>query len=233
MSREELAVFGYIRSNMITDKSPNELLNFVSLWFSLTDSWDIDHTDRHIAVDNAYIIDKSNNVDKKRAIERKIQWDTGLYHVFGTDVISRGQTKTWQIQITKKDEDRRKPYVLMGIMEEKLKLEKHKRIEGFVQNNGYCMYTASGRKYHKRISGLPFDYGQKHDFKVGDIISVELDMTRKMNVSDNNCGVLKFIINHKYEEEKNHIAFDDIDINKQWILSVGLYFKDAVCLLKS
>ena len=39
---------------------------------------------------------------------------------------------------------------------------------------------------------------------------------------------MKFIINGKYENEENHIAFNDIDINKQWIISVGLYFQDAV-----
>ena len=210
----------------------------VSLWFSLTDSWDIQNTDSHIRVDNSYMInDETGNIDEKRIIERKVQWDTGLYHAFGTDIITRGQTKTWNIKIIKKDPARRKPYVLIGIMEHQTKLDAlNRRIEGFVQNNGYCLYTASGRKYHDRISGQQFKYGQQFNFKVGDIISMELDLTRKMNVDndDNNkCGILKFIINGKYENEENHIAFNDIDINKQWIISVGLYFQDAVCLLSS
>jgi len=234
-------VYGYVREN-ITGKSkgksgsPNELLNMVSLWFSLTDSWDVENTDSHIRVDNSYMInDETGNIDEKRIIERKVQWDTGLYHAFGTDIISRGQTKTWNLKIIKKDAARRKPYVLIGIMEHQTKLDAlNRRIEGFVQNNGYCLYTASGKKYHNRISGQEFKYGQQFQYKVGDTISMELDLTRKMNNNNHKCGILKFIMNGQYEkEEEDHIAFNDIDINKQWIISVGLYFQDAVCLLSS
>ena len=225
--------FGYVRENIYNNIQPNELLNMVSLWFSLTDKWDIDYTDNHINIDNTYCIDdKTGNIDNKRIIERKVQWNCGLYHAFGLDVITRNMTKTWNIKIVKKDENRRKPYILIGIMEYRTKLNsKHQRIEGFVQNKGYCIYTASGRKYHDKISGQPFKYGQSFQFKVGDTISMTLDLKRKMN-NDQNCGQLKFVINNQYEkEEQDHVAFDSIDINKQWIFSVGLYFKDAVCLL--
>ena len=59
-----------------------------------------------------------------------------------------------------------------------------------------------------------------------------LDLTRKRGAQGNKCGTLTFVINDRYEEEAQHVAFDRIDIDKQWVFSVGLYFKDAVCLLK-
>jgi len=112
-----------------------------------------------------------------------------------------------------------------------------------VQHKGYCMYTASGRRYHDTISGYRYDYGQKNgNFKVGDVISMQLDLTRKMNVSArgvnaidaHRCGTLKFVINGQEEgDESVHVAFDDIDIDQQWVFSIGLYFQDAVRLLKS
>eukprot|EP00485_Elphidium_margaritaceum_P000990 CAMPEP_0202694620 /NCGR_PEP_ID=MMETSP1385-20130828/8436_1 /ASSEMBLY_ACC=CAM_ASM_000861 /TAXON_ID=933848 /ORGANISM="Elphidium margaritaceum" /LENGTH=178 /DNA_ID=CAMNT_0049350499 /DNA_START=125 /DNA_END=658 /DNA_ORIENTATION=- len=177
----------------------------LSLWLSLTDSWDAALTDPHIIV--------ATNLQ----VERSIEWDTGLYHAFGTDCVTRGHCKTWHVQITRQDAKLRQPYVQVGIMPQQTKFNsKIRRIEGFCQNDGYCLYTASGKKYHDGITGESFPYGERHAFKVGDVISMQLELTQKANQTKN-CGVLKFIINGQYEaDEMMHIAFDTIDINQRW-----------------
>jgi len=77
------------------------------------------------------------------------------------------------------------------------------------------MYTFGGALYHAIIGGK--NYQNKH-FRSGDIINMKLDLSQGEN------GILFFGENESYDSFG--VAFDHIDVNRNYRLAVSCYLKE-------
>ena len=197
---QELCVYGYIRENCIKLEMPEVLYKIFATFYVIPmDRWNNVFTEK-------MIIDEEQNA----ASLNEGSW----HHAFGTDIVKKGMLNTWKFKVTGKPisvHSDQTLAILIGIMEyNKISsdLPPHFINE---QHGGYGFYTYladikhngwAGKKYGKRCID-------------GGIIKMTLDMTQKIK----KAAILSYEINGT----DYGIAWDDIDINKEYCMTVEMY----------
>ena len=217
--KKELLVSGYVRENYRMNV-PEDIIRECLKILSLSDAW---NTDSEIDAGKV-IVSEDNSVRAKKGNHGK------HLIVFGTDTITRGNRKRWMLSGRDTDIDKMY-YSLIGVFD-KSKLETSFKaitsanISEFaysMQGNGSVWHGSNDEK-------MPFDqlkselYGEQRDkakWKTNGTIAMELDLTA-------DAGTLRFIIN----DFDFGVAFDDIDVDKPWVLVLELYGTECVHLLQ-
>ena len=205
----ELCVCGYIRSLALEIRLPTELQQLcVKMYMELPDEWNNQQCNIDIKIDS----------ETQTAVSK----GTGSWeNAFGKDIVKRGMLNVWKFEMNRKRDIELKVAIFVGIIESK---NVSRYTNGFClsKKNGGCgLYTWHGHLYgHGKITS---NYGKP--CKAKDILEMTLDMTQK---SKTKMGVLSFKINN----QDYGIAFDDIDIEKEYCLCVSLYdSKDSITIL--
>ena len=198
---QELTVYGWIRQNCTHFQMPIDLQKLcILMYMIIMDSWDAANIDK----DKFEINEETNTVTIKHH-----DWS----HAFGTDIIKKGMCMSWKFKL---DDDPSKSSlaILIGIIPRK-KVSKSLKPH-FIDSKcgGYAFYTHLADIKH---NGWKFDneiksYGQK--CVKGDTVKMILDLTQK----ENKNGSLSYEINDK----QYGIAFDDIDIEKEYCMTVEM-----------
>ena len=206
----KLCVYGWVRENCIDINMPDAIQNlFVLFYVILADRW------------NTEILSGMKIDEERNSVTIK---GLGWLKAFGTDIIKRGMLNTWQFKLGASADIDTRPgayhddtmAVLIGIMEsDKIFVDDG---SSFVMKDsagsrvgGYAFYTYLADVKHDEWFGKA--YGEK--CKPGAVVTMTLDMTQK----EHKNGTLSYIINNT----DYAIAFDDIDIDKEYCLAVEMY----------
>ena len=206
---DEICVYGWIRENCIHFELPMDLQRLCALMYIIT--MDIWNTEIHT---KNLIIDTAHNIAKVR---KGSNWQ----HAYGTYIIKKGMTMLWKFKVDgdrgrhRGGSNKRAMAIFIGIWEiNKITSDiKGSYTKGFynAEHCGYAFYTYQGAIKDKNAYNTD-QYAEKcYD---GDIIKMTLDMTQK----ENENAVLSYEIN----DESYGIACDDIDIEKEYCLTVQI-----------
>eukprot|EP01083_Nonionella_stella_P064138 166906_1 len=155
--------------------------------------------------------------EKSHTIHRYSNINSGWMSVFGTQLVAKGDYKKWRLKIYPRHntiKQRQSPFadLVIGVADARTIRSDNKRYndykgpfwrEPFV---GYGYHGLDGKKFHEKRKGKV--HGQK--FKVGDIITVELDLIQ--------CNELKFYVN---DTPNAHVSFH-VDVKRQYVLALAL-----------
>ena len=226
----ELLVFGFVKE-FVTVAVPNDILLLLVVWLRIKDVIDETNSDKGIYVET---IDGDNPYQK---ISRKnLDWRGKKAYIsaLGTDIIEKGQTQTWKFKILSND-----PSFVIGIIDNNnISLREVIGRFYYKELNGYALSTSSGLKYHGATIGERFEYAQQFKIELNYLITLTLDLSQEENAK----GIVKYIIEPpkkdqrfdvKMDGEHTNIAFDKVDIDKQYRLAVAFWYhkKEEIALL--
>ena len=205
---QELTVYGWIRENCAGIQIPEDLKILLTLMYVVTmDKWD-----RKIFTPGITFNEEENMVT--------IKGEENWWHAFGTDIIKKGMLMSWKFAFKDEmdsddawsDSDNETGLaILIGIMEHN-KISSHLQGHFIEKNNaGYAFYTYSSNIKHNGWSPAK-EYGRI--CKVEDVVTMTFDMRQK----ESENGVLSFEMN----DENYGVAFDCIDIEKEYCLTVEM-----------
>ena len=212
----ELCVYGFIRLYCLTCSIPNDLQRLCLLMYlDVFDRWNTKISDDGLEFDT------NANTVKKTA-------DGGNWkHGFGHLVIIKGDIQTWKIKISNDGQSSETVRnVLFGIIEYN-ETEQYKvgPLKPFCwEDGGAAFYAADGKKVSTHYGTNKFGNGYGKKWGKDDIITMTLDMT---NNNDKEHGILSFKVN----DTDYGIAFDTIDINKQYSMVIALYYQDEIQII--
>ena len=220
--REELLVYGYIKeyhkaNNM--DLPPNDLILLFVSWIALMDSFDKNMIPEDIIFDP--------EIDTKFKREAANDFHSNAYaSVIGTIVVEKGMKQNWTFKVHGK-------YPLIGIIKEQI-IKSKKMIKDFTDeyHNGYGIQTAGDWNF---FHGNVYDYDgglakyveQFQLYPRPVVITMQLDMTQ----TENENGILKYIIHNEIKEDIKHIrtdgeytniAYNNININDKYRLAFAI-----------
>ena len=212
---QELCVYGFIREYCNID-IPDVLKELcLSLYLIVIDQWNKKLSHKTFAIDEA-----------SREIFSTVTG--GRRHAFGSLIIGKGEIMIWSIKITNDNPQRHdnNRAVMFGI-------SNTSEIDNWNEKSGayhFCdtEFNGSGYGYyawtgytHTSLRAERNPYGPSWD--KDDIITMTLDMTGKK------YGVLSYAINGK----DLGVAFDDIDIDGNYRMSVCMHSKDSLQLVEN
>jgi len=174
-------------------------------------------------------------------VERTREWNRECVHSFGSDIWSRGSKTVWKMKMSGHETNAHKTCILIGIVE----ADRVSDITNYSgrdggsfsddQHGGYALLTGNWMTYHgDSDQGQLFRHGNldEIDLSPNDVMSVEIDLTPKYRTGNSSkCGTLRFTLNGETTSFRNDgIAFDDIDIDRNYRLAIGMYLRDRVAL---
>ena len=187
----------YCKHNSI-DLLPSDIIELFVLWLSFCDRFVPDLSD-----DNIEILGAECQQVKVRA---------GGGHYCATavckDIVKKGEKQSWKFQVVDKE-------VILGIMEDKVAVERAGKIRDFSSSKGgYGLFLSDMRKYLDDYNARVFEYAQQFEVKENDIITMELDLTKDK-------GVLTFTFHSKEKPQiTDNIFYDQFEVNKNWRAAV-------------
>ena len=210
MRREKILTFGCVRNDYKSKLFPDELIQMISLWFRLCDKIDTKSKSKSVTVTQTrnyqYISYTSSDVLSLSGT------------VYGTDIIKKGQIKTWEFKLTKVM--KKVPLIMIGIV---LSSKASFNNEYRFFFDGYGLYTRNGYLYSKIEHP---DKNKKYllsKFKETDKLIMKLDLTLKKELGSTKCGTLTYFLNdglHSFYCDDNMIAYNNIDINESYKLGI-------------
>merc|ERR1719245_460259 len=176
----------------------------------ITDMWDIHNPslDAYISFSKSL----SNTVYLKPRDKKNKKWIS----FFGTNIISKGQYKRWNLKLLPiKKSINKTAKVMIGVVDVDTLNEREKgnAIQSefwFTPKFGYSVCGQTGKKYHINEEGCAYT----NKWKVGDTITVELNRTSNRFIMHND---LNFFCNQKVEG----MSFT-VDIDRNYVLAVSL-----------
>ena len=216
--RSNLLCFGFVREyckeNMI-DFLPNDILDLFVVWFSLNDRFDENLSHKKMKID----IKRDDNYGEYQQIQ------SNVFDHFVTAIcqnaIEKGDKQSWTFQIESRS-------TTFGIIDDNVAMRRRGNIQDFSMiGGGYGLYIRNMGKYYGRMYPTypakdTFKYGKQFEMKRGDMITMELDLTKEK-------GILRFTIyaqlkNKTVDEQFNNIYSDEIDVDKKWRAAVAIKF---------
>ena len=203
----ELTVYGYIReaSVLFSINVPQELIQLCFLlYFISTDSWDTESG-------NALKFQFSN--DNKIAIISKLQANNKAYGwrvIYGWINVKKGDIQTWKLKRCC-DGDRNNGAI--GIVTTDTRNICDQFLTNRKRSEAYALAISSGKlngpnaKTHQSERYAP-------KILKDDIITMTFDMTGENG-----------LLSYKYNQEDLGVAFDKIDIEKEYCLGMSLFWK--------
>ena len=218
-SKEELAVWGYIRQYFASINDtlpPDDIVSLFVAWIRFLDSFDQNKIHKDIEFDP----------DNDKKFKRDKYSNDTFASVVGTIIVEKGMKHAWKFRVDAEE-------VLVGIMND-TKIASSKEIGDFSSkfHEGYGLQTGTYYAYHdKGVDGHGFLGGYMKQFQsaLPMIIIMELDMTQTVN----NKGVLKYIVHNERKQdveeirtdgEYTNIAYDNIDIDTKYRLAIGIVY---------
>ena len=174
------------------------------MYFELNDEWNIKDSHQGLKVDANQILTRPQGIDSSWII------------AVGTIVISKGEIKTWKIKMLNLKD------ICFGISDKNpdrdvrdVFLDNRPNSHGFALDNGRLYSSHQNNIFRTR-------YFMK-DILNGSVVSMTLDMTGE-----------KFgIVSYKVDDEDCGVAYNNIPIDKQYIMAVSLgYAEDEIQLLQ-
>ena len=221
--RNELLAYGFCRKYII-DKYDNDYFDVVMIsvatWIGRNDRFCI-NKERDI---NDLEISYSGQYLERISIE-----DRYFYHGFGQEVIGLNNNKEkisrkiWWFKILKIDKNNKNPNIGIGIIDSRFVMR-------LTENDDFL-------KMRNCAFGINLnDKNRKTEWKVGDTITMELDLNGEIVNDDddeqtnslNGCGILKFVRNGCINLLDKKISVNPY-INYRLIIS--MYSQDAIVLL--
>lgn len=216
-SRKELLVYGFIREYFAINDielPPDDLMVLFVCWVILMDSFDKKKCHKAIKF----------GITDTRITFRRTQYSSVNYvTAIGTAKVKKGCKEQWRFQS-------HAAYPIIGIISAEIVASKNNIADhSNRENGGYGLQSTFWDCYHAstvRSRQLKEYASQFKVDKLPFIITMELDMTQIAN--DN--GVLRYFFHERAEDVKKiwtdgkytNIAFDDIDINGEYMLAVGV-----------
>eukprot|EP01084_Bolivina_argentea_P289859 497813_1 len=230
---EEFVVIGYIRNCWKSLNIPSylfpstDLLQYVVIWFSFLDYIDPQTTHQSLKIRDVMKDSGEEYQLLETGLEKhKNQSKIKHFHAFGTDMVQNGERKIWKFRMKPKCNSFFDG--MIGIVEAQYANKDISVDESFVfpPFSGYgvtlpqdvavsCIHEIEPQDDESEDSGAWADLFNNEiplNFTDGAIYAMELDLTGIH-------GVLKY---------NQHIAFDDININKKYKLAIE--FTDTITL---
>ena len=231
MKKERLAS-GFIRELDDDDicSIPIDLIKFISEWINLLDKWDRYNTNlKCLQICNKYLRIDGDSITKEsyNCVQRKTRKDCKWHHSFGTDIICRGERKKWALCLKK---GKGSPYSYMvsmiGIIDDRYV---NKNIKDFTNCDvfGYGLSTANKNVYHQDESHQ-FHHLGEYTFSKLNFVQIELDLA----TNNKKGGILSFSIDG-IDNKCSKIAFNNVDLNRNYRLAVALYHQDEILIVDS
>ena len=143
-----------------------------------------------------------------------------MVSLYGTDIIEKGMKKKWTFQFLKTALDFAVSYI--GIIDNEYiqTADFNKNYSNLTGSNcgGYALATAN-RLLYNNGSQKAYAYMGGHEFEVGTLLTMELDMT----CTSSKHAILAYFINDDETVLEKNIAWNDIDIDRKYRLCVALY----------
>jgi len=217
---------------------PSEpILYLLAEWLTVSDCFDEYSTDLSMI---QYTKPLSHLKEYRRVttVERIKDWNFCCSHSFGYDVVCENGRAVWKFKLSGHGAD--KPCVLIGVVEANQVSQFMSRDQDLTpssdtfssaEHGGYALHTVDWMRYHADDDdGRPFAKDGELEITPNDVLAVELDLTHRFGM-DHRCGRLKFVMNgHTEMFENGGVAFDDIDIRKDYRLAIGMYLKGKVAM---
>ena len=228
-NRNELLVYGFCR-NYLYSMDDDDACDYLDVFMIIIATW-ISHNDR-LCMNKKRDIYNLEISQSGQYLERISIEDGCFYHAFGQEIIGlngRKQNeskKIWWLKILNIDENNECPNIGIGVIDDRFVMRLTERDNFLKMAN--CGYGISLNEKDENIKN-----GNKHEWKIGDTITMELDMNGDMN--DNNdkegfdgCGVLKFIRNGCI-----NLIHEKVYVNKNmnYRLVISMYSQDVIVLL--
>ena len=201
----ELCVYGYIRRYCISCQLPDALIQLCTLMFFVNiDTWNISGEFLPCAF---YDIGKENRL----ATRKKLGWSNWKV-IFGTFIVTKGEIQTWKLLADATSHRK----AVVGVID----LNARGICEGYFPS-AQGSYDAFGLSLESKTpvkTGMNTSY-----FRMVSMERVreadKIEMTLNMTVNDNKkYGTLSFKLN----EEDLGIAYDNLDIEKEYCLAVSV-----------
>lgn len=225
-TRKNLLSIGFVREYCKENNVeflPSDIIELFILWLSLCDRFDKDLSHKSIQ----FTMKSDNNyIDYEQIAVTEFGHKTAIGH----QIIRKGDRQLWTFQLIKNIKD---AHVILGIIDNKTANQRKGIICDFsFKERGYGLYLNNMYKYCGTKARTRFEYGTQFEFKTGDMITMELDLTNQVK-----GGQLRFtfhsIKSAKYIESSSNVCYDNLDINEEWrgAVAIGNPKSDAVCLL--
>ena len=210
----ECLVHGWIRENYEYYKMPTDLIRVcLSMYFCIIDTWNQT---------------KSNLVYQfsKHGMVRVNKPDTLMggnisWNAFGELIVSKGDIMEWRFKIHTNSLRRNKPAIMIGIAEENDSVydsdkcfANHGNLDG-----GRAYNTLTGDLWSANFSGK--EYNISDDIDDDNIVIMTLDMTGNKGLLWYETGTLDLY--DGLDCIYHGVAFDDIDIEKSYIMAVAVW----------
>lgn len=214
--KQNLLSYGFVReycSDNSVELLPSDIIELFVLWLTFCDEFDRDlsHDNIQFATTNDDEYGECQQISVKE-----------YYHATAIckQIIQKGNKESWSFRFKNIATH---THAVLGVISDEIAREKKGEILDFslATNKGYGLYIFDMRKYSEEVSWNPFQYGNQFEFKKGDVITMELDLT-------NDKGQLKFQFHSERIASKSskplpsNICFDDIDVNKKWRAAVAI-----------
>ena len=185
------------------------------MYFEVTDAWNIKISDETI------LIDTKNNIAYNAGATTYSFW----LDVVGTMIAKKGSMINkfiWKLKLLKNKQHS----LFFGIIDRNTYYQ-HKGYLFVFRDNGYGICTTNGKIYSKTALRTKNGYKYLHTkCKCNDVIEMRLDMDMRHDQHPK-YATLSYLINDK----DYGIAFDKININKEYLMIVALYNGDQVQLV--
>ena len=205
--KQELCVKGYVRENCADLQIPEVLLKLFALFYIVKmDKWNTEIVSYGIFIDE----------DRNMIETKNVGWSR---NAFGSYIIKKGMINTWNLRLRSTANQQiygnQTVANLIGIMErDKIKSSGVKGHFINPENGGYAYCTfLSDIKHDGWNSKWCKRYGEKCYYDAA--VSMTLDMTQEKKES----GLLSYVINGT----DYGVAFDQIDIDKEYCLTVEIH----------
>ena len=224
-TRKSLLTFGFVRdyckqSNV--DPLPNDIIHLFVLWLSFCDQFDRDLTHKDIAI-------KTKTIDKYGECQQlQMEAIDSCLTAICKGIFKKGDKQSWTFQVGLHKKDPEPLHLVFGIIENesvtsRVSIEDFSAIPG-----GFGLYLFDMFRYYEQRLAGKFEYGKQYEIKHGDIITMELDLTKEK-------GILSFVIYAELrgdvDTQSSNIVDKNIDVNTQWRAAVALYRGNSVSLL--
>ena len=218
-----LLISGYIRQNwnslQITARFPEyEVLLLIRSWCYFVEKIDLENSDITDESMKITQINNNSNDDELEIIEcTKDVYGCPPFHVFGTNVYTKGQRIKWRFKI------KEHWGCHIGIIEADKARRKQLSFSESNEVGGYGLYTMDNRTYHN--ASVPWKKLWDNDIEDNDIIEMELDLTER----EFKFGTLVF---RKNGNDGGKIAFKGIVSNKEYKLAIAMRSMQSIALLR-
>eukprot|EP01084_Bolivina_argentea_P103417 185241_1 len=211
-------IFGFTRECCKSERIdilPDDIIKLFVEWTSLSDCFHVEISDESIDI---------KTLISYQTIQRTTEMWNGKNHystAIGTDIICKGMKQIWKFKIlAKKKNDR--PTIMVGIIDNNV-AKSLEYIGTFWEgcSKGYGLSFYSGKKFGPSCKLTSI---QEQDLYKIEKFTMILDLTQK----NSEYGILYYQI-----DDSKLIAFDAIDIDKEYRCAVALYLNmhDVVALL--